>query len=35
MVDTGIKPSAKVYEEYTNLRMKRAHRFMIMKLSED
>ena len=35
MVDTGIKPTDDVYTEFTNLRMKRAHRYMIMKMSDD
>ena len=35
MVDTGIKPTDDVYSEFSNLRMKRTHRYMIMKMSSD
>ncbi len=35
MVDTGIAVDDNVIEEFTKLRMKRAHRFMIFKISDD
>ena len=35
MVDSGITVKSDIIEEFNKLRMKRAHRFMIMKLSED
>ena len=35
MVDTGIQVDDLIIEEFLKLRMKRAHRFMIMKLSDD
>ena len=35
MVDTGIHVNDDIIEEFNKLRMKRAHRFMIMKHSED
>ena len=35
MVDTGIHVNDDIIEEFGKLRMKRAHRFMIMKHSDD
>ena len=35
MVSAGIVPADLVGEEFSQLRMKRAHRFIIMKVSDD
>ena len=35
MVDAGIKPDPQIAAEYTELRMKRTHRFIIMKVNDD
>ena len=35
MVDTGIQVDDQIVEEFLKLRMKRTHRFLIMKLSDD
>ena len=35
MVETGIVVDDSVLEEFTKLRMKRAHRYLIFRVSED
>ncbi len=35
MVETGIKIDDSVADEFTKLRMKRAHRFLIFKVNDD
>ena len=35
MVDTGISVDDNIAEEFTALRMRRAHRFLIFKVSDD